>query len=163
MTGPHILLTCICDVLIVTCIHLFLFNKARLLYLFIALNLQVDAVTGETRTFSDILTRSLSVAECLHARGVTVGDVVGVCSENNLDFILPVLASYYIGATCAPLNPNYTTRKYQKEYISWSCSCIKLKLVKQNLFPFKCTVKLHKEHTLKKTVHYILPVVLVHQ
>lgn len=68
-----------------------------------------DAVTGETRTFSDILTRSLSVAECLRVRGVAVGDVVAICSENNLDFIIPVLATYYIGAICAPLNPSYTT------------------------------------------------------
>jgi acyl-CoA synthetase (AMP-forming)/AMP-acid ligase II len=79
--------------------------------LHVVLNLQVDAVTGETITFSDILTKSLSVAECLHVRGVTAGDVIGICSENSLDSILPVLASYYIGAVCAPLNPSYTTRK----------------------------------------------------
>ena len=72
----------------------------------------MDAVTGESRTFSDILTRSLSVAQCLRARGVTVGDVIGICSDNNLDFVLPVLAAYYLGATCAPLNPSYTPRKY---------------------------------------------------
>jgi len=77
----------------------------------------VDVITGETRTFSDILSRSLSVAECLHARGVKTGDVVAICSENSLDFILPTLASFYIGATCAPLNQNYTARKYQQKYI----------------------------------------------
>jgi acyl-CoA synthetase (AMP-forming)/AMP-acid ligase II len=77
----------------------------------------VDAVTGETRTFSDILTRSLSVAECLRVQGVAVGDVVAICSENSLDFIVPVLATYYIGAICAPLNPNYTTRKCQWIYV----------------------------------------------
>ena len=71
----------------------------------------MDAITGETRTYSDILTKSLSVAECLHVRGVTAGDAVGICSENSLDFVLPVLAAYYIGAACAPLNPSYTTRE----------------------------------------------------
>jgi acyl-CoA synthetase (AMP-forming)/AMP-acid ligase II len=76
----------------------------------------VDAITGETRTHSDILTGSLSVAESLHIRGVRTGDVVGICSENSLDFILPILATYYIGATCAPLNPSYTPRKYQQLY-----------------------------------------------
>ena len=73
--------------------------------------LQVDAVTGETRTFSDILTKSLSVAESLRVRGVTAGDAVGICSENSLDFFLPVLAAHYVGAVCAPLNPSYTTRE----------------------------------------------------
>ena len=71
----------------------------------------MDALTGETRTYSDIVTKSLSVAECLRVRGVTAGDVIGICSENSLDFVLPVLASFYIGAACAPLNPDYTTRK----------------------------------------------------
>ncbi|XP_069682650.1 luciferin 4-monooxygenase-like isoform X2 [Periplaneta americana] len=71
----------------------------------------VDAVTGEARTFNDILRKSLCVAECLYVRGVKSGDVVAICSENNLDFILPVLATYYIGAACAPVNPNYTTRE----------------------------------------------------
>jgi acyl-CoA synthetase (AMP-forming)/AMP-acid ligase II len=79
-------------------------------------DLQVDAVTGETRTFSNILMRSLSVAECLRARGVKVGDAVAICSENSLDYILPVFATYYIGAICAPLNPNFTARKYQCIY-----------------------------------------------
>ncbi|GFG35622.1 hypothetical protein Cfor_02545, partial [Coptotermes formosanus] len=71
----------------------------------------VDAGTGETRTFSDILTKSLSVAECLLLRGIRTGDVIGICSENSLDFVLPVLASSYIGAVCAPLNPSSTTRE----------------------------------------------------
>ncbi|KAJ9580127.1 hypothetical protein L9F63_004200 [Diploptera punctata] len=71
----------------------------------------VDAVTGKTRTFSEILSRSISVAEGFKARGIKTGDVVSICSENSIDFILPVLAACYIGATCAPLNPAYTTRE----------------------------------------------------
>lgn len=39
--------------------------------------------------------------------GIRPGDVVGVSSENNLDFCIPVLATLYIGAVCAPLNPAY--------------------------------------------------------
>jgi acyl-CoA synthetase (AMP-forming)/AMP-acid ligase II len=74
-------------------------------------------MTGETRTFSDILMRSLSVAECLRIRGVAVGDAVAICSENSLDFIVPVIATYYIGAICAPLNPNFTASKCQCIYI----------------------------------------------
>ena len=71
----------------------------------------MDAVTGETRTFSEILSRSISVAKGLTSRGIKDGDVISVCSENSIDFILPVLAACYIGATCAPLNPTYTPRK----------------------------------------------------
>ncbi|PSN40352.1 Luciferin 4-monooxygenase [Blattella germanica] len=71
----------------------------------------VDAVTGETRTFSDILSKSEKLAESILSRGVKPGDVISICSENSIDFILPVLATYYVGATCAPLNPLYTTRE----------------------------------------------------
>jgi acyl-CoA synthetase (AMP-forming)/AMP-acid ligase II len=73
--------------------------------------LQVDAVTGETRTYADIMSAALSVADFLCSRGITSGDVVGICSENSLDFILPVIGTYFIGATCVPLNPSYTPRK----------------------------------------------------
>jgi acyl-CoA synthetase (AMP-forming)/AMP-acid ligase II len=75
--------------------------------------LQVDAATGETRTYADILSAALSIANFLYSRGIRSGDMIGICSENNLDFILPVIGMYFTGATCAPLNPNYTLRKQQ--------------------------------------------------
>ncbi|PSN43108.1 hypothetical protein C0J52_10474 [Blattella germanica] len=71
----------------------------------------VDAVTGETRTYAEILSKSLNVAKHLHARGLRCGDVIGICSENSLDYILPEIAVYFIGATCAPLNPTYSPRE----------------------------------------------------
>ncbi|XP_069682667.1 luciferin 4-monooxygenase-like isoform X2 [Periplaneta americana] len=74
---------------------------------------QVDAVTGETRKYSEIFSKSLNIAGFLCSRGLKSGDVVGICSENNLDFILPVVAAYLIGATCAPLNPKYTIYELQ--------------------------------------------------
>jgi acyl-CoA synthetase (AMP-forming)/AMP-acid ligase II len=79
--------------------------------------LQVDAVTGETTTYADILSTALSIADFLYSRGIRSGDVVGICSENSLDFILPVIGTFFTGATCAPLNPNYTLRKQQQKYL----------------------------------------------
>jgi acyl-CoA synthetase (AMP-forming)/AMP-acid ligase II len=78
--------------------------------------LQVDAVTGETRTYADIMSAALSVADFLYSRGIRNGDVVGICSENSLNFILPLIGTLFIGATCAPLNPNYTLRKHKQKY-----------------------------------------------
>jgi acyl-CoA synthetase (AMP-forming)/AMP-acid ligase II len=83
------------------------------MFLLNADELQVDAVSGETRTYADIMSAALSVAQFLYSRGIRSGDVIGICSENSLDFILPVIGTYFTGATCAPLNPNYTLRKQQ--------------------------------------------------
>lgn len=78
--------------------------------------LQVDVVTGETRTYADVMSASLSVADFLYSKGIRSGDVVGICSENSLDFILPVIGTLFAGAICAPLNPNYTLRKHKQKY-----------------------------------------------
>ena len=85
----------------------------------------MDAVTGEVRTYSQVLIKSLSVANSLWSRGIREGHVVAICSENNLDFVLPVLAAYYIGATCATLNPNYTKREFLKYVVKIIINSIK--------------------------------------
>nr|CAD7264610.1 unnamed protein product [Timema shepardi] len=72
---------------------------------------QVDAVSGVKTTFSEVLRKSTSLAESLRSHGVGVDDVVGVASVNSLEFCLPVLAAYYLGATCATFNPLYTVRE----------------------------------------------------
>lgn len=69
---------------------------------------QIDGVTGETQSFPQILAKSIRIAQSMTELGIRQGDVVAISSENNLDFCLPVLASLYVGAACAPLNPAYT-------------------------------------------------------
>lgn len=44
-------------------------------------------------------------------KGYKSGDVVSICSENRLEFTIPVIATLYIGIVCAPLNPIYTKGK----------------------------------------------------
>lgn len=73
-------------------------------------------VTGETQTFSQILAKSINIAEHMRGLGIRAGDVVSISSENSLDYCLPVLASLYIGATCAPLNPAYTEGDEKYKY-----------------------------------------------
>ncbi|KAJ1518782.1 hypothetical protein ONE63_011608 [Megalurothrips usitatus] len=69
---------------------------------------QVDVTTGETQTYSEILEKSVRIARRMQELGIGPGDVVGIASENSLDFCLPVLATFYVGAVCAPFNPAYT-------------------------------------------------------
>nr|CAD7427914.1 unnamed protein product [Timema monikensis] len=72
---------------------------------------QINAVTGESVTFSEVLKKSLSVAANLRRRGLWPRDRLAVMSENHLDFFLPVLGSYFLGVACATISPAYTPRE----------------------------------------------------
>lgn len=80
---------------------------------------QVDSITGRTHTFSEIASLSLRLAENMrYGVGIqkwhlTSGDCVGICSENTIDFCIPVVASIFLGAAVAPLNPAYTIREME--------------------------------------------------
>lgn len=43
--------------------------------------------------------------------GVKESDVIGLCSENRLEFPIVIFAAFCLGATVAPLNVTYTDRK----------------------------------------------------
>lgn len=49
--------------------------------------------------------------------GVKEGDVIGLCSENRLEFPVIVFAAFCLGATVAPLNVTYTERKSTKQLV----------------------------------------------
>lgn len=51
----------------------------------------------------------MCIATSLTKKGVRPGDVIGICSENRLEYASTILGILAIGATCAPLNPIYTT------------------------------------------------------
>ncbi|XP_071447608.1 luciferin 4-monooxygenase-like [Hetaerina americana] len=81
---------------------------------------QVDAVTGKSHTYNEICTLSLRLAETMrYGRPETnrchlaTGDIVGICSENTIDYCIPVLSSLYLGAAVAPINSSYTTRELE--------------------------------------------------
>lgn len=72
---------------------------------------QIDGVTSQELTFAELRTRSIRYAECLQHEGVGEGDVVGLCSENRIDFPCALLGAIYLGATVAPLNLTYSESK----------------------------------------------------
>ncbi|KAL0270405.1 UNVERIFIED_CONTAM: hypothetical protein PYX00_007826 [Menopon gallinae] len=69
----------------------------------------VHAETGESVTYGVILKHVASLAESLKSMGVKPNDVIGICSENRLEYIEPILAILSLGATVVTLNPLYTT------------------------------------------------------
>lgn len=62
-------------------------------------------------TYNELKTRSIRYAECLQAEGVQEGDVVGLCSENRMDFTCALFGTILLGATVAPLNLTYSESK----------------------------------------------------
>jgi acyl-CoA synthetase (AMP-forming)/AMP-acid ligase II len=55
-------------------------------------------------TYGQMLHRSAALAAGLHARGVASGDVVGLLSYNNVEFLTTIFGANYLGATVMPLN-----------------------------------------------------------
>lgn len=68
----------------------------------------IDGYTGKEQTFKHILDASRKLAIYLQKGGLKVNDTVAVCSENNLEFCIPVCAIFYLGAIVCPLNPLYS-------------------------------------------------------
>lgn len=75
---------------------------------------QIDGVTGRKLAASDLRSRIIQCARSLQSNlGVKEGDIVGLFSENRLEFPIIVFAAFCLGATVAPLNVTYTTRELQ--------------------------------------------------
>lgn len=51
---------------------------------------------------------SVRLARQLRAAGIQPGDVIGMCSESRFECAYTIFATFYLGATIAPLNVSYT-------------------------------------------------------
>ncbi|XP_014485575.1 PREDICTED: 4-coumarate--CoA ligase 1-like isoform X2 [Dinoponera quadriceps] len=80
----------------------------------------VDAFTGKVHTFADMSERSIKCALWLKKQGVKPGDIIGLCTDNNLDAFLVLLGIMYIGATCNTWDHNLSpiTARYFLELTS---------------------------------------------
>ncbi|XP_047096784.1 4-coumarate--CoA ligase 1-like [Schistocerca piceifrons] len=74
---------------------------------------QIDADTGARQSYREILQSVGQLVKILDASNFKPGDTVVICSENNLQFCVPLLACLQAGYVCAPLNPAYTTNELQ--------------------------------------------------
>lgn len=73
---------------------------------------QIDGIKDEQITYRKLLENSMHLANCLQEFGVTDGDVVGLISENRMEFPAIAFATLIAGATLAPMNATYIERKY---------------------------------------------------
>ncbi|XP_068152518.1 luciferin 4-monooxygenase [Drosophila tropicalis] len=71
----------------------------------------IDAVTGTEYTASFMHSRIVRLAYILQKLGVKHNDVIGLSSENSINFALAMFAGFAVGATVAPLNVTYSERE----------------------------------------------------
>uniref|UniRef100_A0A240PPC7 Luciferin 4-monooxygenase n=1 Tax=Anopheles christyi TaxID=43041 RepID=A0A240PPC7_9DIPT len=68
----------------------------------------VDGVTGESLTYHQLLARSLKLANRFHRLGIKRNSVVGICSENSVQFPIITFATLMLGGTVLPINYGYS-------------------------------------------------------
>lgn len=66
---------------------------------------QIDATTGRSETYGQVLRRAISIAKRLSADGIVPGDVVTLCAPNIPEACAPLLGALFIGARVASLDP----------------------------------------------------------
>jgi acyl-CoA synthetase (AMP-forming)/AMP-acid ligase II len=64
----------------------------------------ITVFEGETTTYGEMAARATALAGGLHARGVRLGDVVGLLSFNCPEFLETIFAANYLGAIAMPIN-----------------------------------------------------------
>ncbi|XP_019931251.3 uncharacterized protein LOC109400026 [Aedes albopictus] len=68
----------------------------------------IDAVSGRTMTFQQILECSTSVASRMKHYGLGKTSIIGIMSENRLEYSIAAFATIFVGGILIPLNPSYT-------------------------------------------------------
>jgi 4-coumarate--CoA ligase len=72
----------------------------------------ISGVTGEEVTFHQLKIRVIRLARALRAAGVGHNDVIGLVSENRIEFPVTLFAILLCGATAATVNLTYSDRKF---------------------------------------------------
>lgn len=68
----------------------------------------MDASTKESYTYKDLLEKTCTLAENLVENGCTDSTIIGICSENCIEYFIPLITSLYIGCAITFISPNYT-------------------------------------------------------
>nr|XP_040221442.2 uncharacterized protein LOC120948797 [Anopheles coluzzii] len=73
----------------------------------------IDGVSGATLTYHQILAHSLKLANRFHRLGIKRNSVVGICSENSVQFPIITFATLMLGGTVLPINYGYSEVELQ--------------------------------------------------
>ncbi|XP_055706064.1 uncharacterized protein LOC129803490 [Phlebotomus papatasi] len=71
----------------------------------------IDGLTGRKVFYRAIKEKALNLAEFFRQIGIKEGDVIGICSENRLEFSITLYGALFIGATIVGINYFYNERE----------------------------------------------------
>lgn len=71
----------------------------------IKISFKVDIVNNITKTRGSVRIRGIRLALVLREKGITLDDIVVICCSNQADQTIVVLATLFLGAIVAPLDP----------------------------------------------------------
>ncbi|XP_011629958.1 luciferin 4-monooxygenase-like [Pogonomyrmex barbatus] len=61
---------------------------------------QIDVLTDKQNTYAEMSERSIKCSLWLKKQGVKPGDIIGLCTDNNLDAMIVLLGIIYLNAKC---------------------------------------------------------------
>lgn len=86
--------------------------------------LQIRASDGFSETYADLLTRCIRTAIAMQQKMITNTDVICLCTYNHMNSCVPFIASVFIGATVASLDPSQSIKD-----IAYLLGIVKPKLI----------------------------------
>lgn len=66
---------------------------------------QIDGKTGHKQTYATLMKRCINTALEMKSRGINTGDIISICSYNQLDSGVPFYAAQFLGVKVASLDP----------------------------------------------------------
>ncbi|XP_055373680.1 uncharacterized protein LOC129607016 [Condylostylus longicornis] len=107
----------------------------------------IDGVTDEEFTARQLRENIIKMAYCLENLGIGEGDVVSICSENRVEFIITLFATFCLNATIAPLNVTYSERE-----LDHAINLSKPKVIFSSNFAFDKIVKIFQKNKFVKNI-----------
>ncbi|CAO1358050.1 unnamed protein product [Diamesa hyperborea] len=73
--------------------------------------LYVNGLTNKSLNYDKLREQSIVMAKSMFGAGIRENDVIGIVSENRLEFPVIAFAAFYLGAIVSPINITYTERE----------------------------------------------------
>jgi O-succinylbenzoic acid--CoA ligase len=89
-------------------------------------NLLATAIVSSSvsYTFDELRKKVLTTAGYLHKRNISAGDRVGIMGQNDVNFVINILALWQISAVPVPLNNRLTETEIKEQLLLANCSSL---------------------------------------
>ncbi|EDV93039.1 4-coumarate--CoA ligase 1-like [Drosophila grimshawi] len=107
----------------------------------------IDAVTGTEYSAKFMYDSIVRLAQILQKLGVKQNDVIGLSSENSINFAIAMFAGFAVGATVAPFNVTYSDRE-----VDHAINLSRPKIIFASKITMDCIVRVAKKNKFVKGI-----------